>query len=230
MENTTALWHPDIPLAYRNQIVTGDAKILAEAIPDESIDLIFTDPIYQRIDDYAWLAETAARVLKSDGELLTYYGQYYFYKTVIAMGKHINVAWPLTEKKIGGSSWIYAYWLSSEVKPLLWCYKETVTRDKHRIDHQFAKPEGKRRNHKWHKGNAKVARWMHHYSTDGDLIFDPFTGGGTVPAVCKMLGRNYIAFEIDVEVAERARKRVEITQPPLPNCVPEQVAMEFAPR
>ena len=51
-------------------IYTGDARELARAIPDESVDLIFTDPVYQNIDDYRWLAETAARVLKPDSACL----------------------------------------------------------------------------------------------------------------------------------------------------------------
>jgi len=59
-------WHPGMPKEYRNQIVTGDARELAKAIPDESIDLVFTDPVYDRIDDYRWLAETAARVLEPE--------------------------------------------------------------------------------------------------------------------------------------------------------------------
>lgn len=42
----------DIPPEYLNQIVTGDARELAKRIPDESVDLIFTDPIYDCIDDY----------------------------------------------------------------------------------------------------------------------------------------------------------------------------------
>ena len=45
-------------------IYTGDARELAEAIPDESVDLIFTDPVYDRIDDYRWLAES--HVLSGD--------------------------------------------------------------------------------------------------------------------------------------------------------------------
>jgi hypothetical protein len=40
-----------------NGIYCGDARELAKAIPDESVDLIFTDPIYDRIDDYRWLRE-----------------------------------------------------------------------------------------------------------------------------------------------------------------------------
>ena len=43
-------WHPDIPLEYRNQIVTGDARELAKRIPDESIDLIFTSPPFKDED------------------------------------------------------------------------------------------------------------------------------------------------------------------------------------
>ena len=31
-----------------NTIITGDARELAKAIPDESVDLIFTDPVYDR--------------------------------------------------------------------------------------------------------------------------------------------------------------------------------------
>ena len=47
-----------------DRIITGDARELAKAIPDESVDLIFTDPPYPRefLPLYGWLAETAARV------------------------------------------------------------------------------------------------------------------------------------------------------------------------
>lgn len=59
------------------------------------------------------------------------------------------------------------------------------------------------------------------------VVLDPFTGGGTVPAVCKMLGRKYLAFEIMPEVAELARERVRNAQPPLFTLEPEQAIMEF---
>ena len=45
-----------------NGIYCGDARELAQAIPDESVYLVFTDPVYNRVDDYRWLAETGARV------------------------------------------------------------------------------------------------------------------------------------------------------------------------
>ena len=132
----------------------------------------------------------------------------------------------MTEKKIAGSSWIWVYSISSEVKPLLWCIKNPDL-DIHRIDHQFAIPEGKSRNHHWHKGTAKISRWLGHYSRVGAFMLDPFCGGGSMPAACKMLGRRWLAFEIDPDVAERARERVRMTQPPLPGLVVEQTEMEL---
>jgi hypothetical protein len=52
------------------------------------------------------------------------------------------------------------------------------------------------------------------------------SNSGTVPAVCKQLNRQYLAFEIDPVTADLARQRVANTQPPLPIIYPEQ--MEIA--
>lgn len=53
-----------------DEIITGDAREVVKEIPPESIDCIFTDPVYQNIDDYRWLATEALRVLKPKGMLL----------------------------------------------------------------------------------------------------------------------------------------------------------------
>ena len=74
-------------------------------------------------------------------------------------------------------------------------------------------PMGKYANHQWSKNPSAVIKWLS--AIPGEILLDPFTGGGTVPAVCKMLGRNYLAFEIDPATAELARERVRNTQPPL---------------
>ena len=60
-----------------------------------------------------------------------------------------------------------------------------------------------------------------------NVVWDPFTGGGVVPAVCKQLGRRYLAFEIDPKTADMARERVRNTQPPLFVPEPEQPQLEL---
>ena len=76
--------------------------------------------------------------------------------------------------------------------------------------------------HRWGQSVA-WAWWIN--QIDAHVVWDPFIGGGTVPATCKMLGRKWLAFEIDPAVAEQARERVRMTQPPL--FVPEPQQMEL---
>src|ERR687892_1890227 len=68
------------PSSNRIKLLQGDMRKLAydELIPDSSIDLIFTDPLYHReyLPLYVNLAEVADRVLKDGGSLVTYIGQY----------------------------------------------------------------------------------------------------------------------------------------------------------
>ena len=52
-------------------------------------------------------------------------------------------------------------------------------------------------------------------SNEGDLVLDPMCGSGTTALVASRLSRNYIAFEIDPDMAELARERVLSAQPPL---------------
>jgi DNA modification methylase len=66
-------------------ILTGDARELIKAIPDESVDLIFTDPVYQNVNDYRWLAEAAARILKTGGNLIAESGTVYLPDVLSAM-------------------------------------------------------------------------------------------------------------------------------------------------
>ena len=81
-------------------------------------------------------------------------------------------------------------------------------------------------NHGWSKPPLILEYYIKGMSNGNNVLLDPFTGGGTVPAVCKMLGRRWLAFEIDPDVAERARERVRMTQPPLFAPEPEQLGME----
>jgi hypothetical protein len=70
-----------------------------------------------------------------------------------------------------------------------------------------------------------IARYLKAFSRPGALVWEPFAGGGTIPAVCKMHHRNYIAFEIDPATAVAARERVANTQPMHPAFVADQSEM-----
>jgi DNA modification methylase len=210
-----------------NTIVTGDARELAKSIPDESVDLIFTDPVYSNIDDYRWLAETASRVLRPEGHLLAWQNVRYWYDTATQLKEKLfeRYTFVLTRSNACvGTNGTYVLQLWT---PLLWYSKQDkvkpIVKPRDSIDVPMI--SGDSALHQWQKPIKAISYWLKCFSHPGATILDPFTGGGTVPAVCKMLSRNYLAFEIDPETAEKARERVLLTQPPLFVPQPEQLSL-----
>jgi DNA modification methylase len=59
------------------------------------------------------------------------------------------------------------------------------------------------------KPEKLIERLVKASSAEGDLVFDPFCGSGTVPAVCERLSRKYMACESNAEYAKLARERVK---------------------
>ena len=221
-------WHPDMPEEYKNQIVTGEARELAKRIPDESIDLIFTDPVYDRIEDYEWLAKESYRILKDGGSILCFLWSDFMRNVLNALhGNNLIQRGILSlhylnrvidsRNKVGINKWTPCVWFSKgDVKSirsldLISCKA-------------FAKHYGDgKSNHPWSKPPEFFAYYIEAMSCLESVILDPFVGGGTTSVVCKVLSRNYIAFEIDPDTAELARERVLNTQPPLFVMEPEQL-------
>lgn len=209
-----------------NSIITGDARELAKAIPDESVDLIFTDPVYDRIEDYEWLAEMAARVLKDGGNLLCWQGVKWIPQTINILNRNLDYRWTISLSHLNATvgtikGCVYSHWT-----PCFWYSKsKTKPRIRFRDAKDISLVANKKENHQWHKSIEGIYYWTNCITLEDQIIFDPFAGGGTVPAVCKMLNRQYLAFEVDPETADLARQRVANTQPPLPIVWPEQMEM-----
>ena len=208
-----------------NQIYTGDARELAKAIPDESVDLIFTDPPYPKefLPLYGWLAEEAGRILRPGGWLFAYGAGEYLPDHLSRLGKHLNYFWVFVLLHNDGHPRMWHKRLFSGYKPVMVYtkghpklnpWKTTVYIDAK--DKRF---------HKWGQGIILPLKMLEMLTGPDGIIFDPMCGGGTVPAACKMLGRRWLAFEIDPDTAEAARRRVAQTQPPLFVERPEQLTM-----
>jgi len=212
-----------------NGIYCGDARELSKAVPDESIDLIFCDPIYDRIDDYRWLAETAARVLKPDSACLVWCGIGYLPLQIEALSLHLTYRWQFAVMQMDGPkcpSKRFFHKGFNKWHSCLWFEKGVSCPSRHIVDFVISKKESGNK-HKWRKGTGSFRHWINRFVNADATILDPFTGGGTVPAVCKMLGRKYLAFEIEPDTCELARERVRMTQPPLFVPEPEQMGLSL---
>ncbi len=203
-----------------NEIVTGDARVLAECIPDASIDFIFTDPVYDRIDDYAWLAETAARVLKPDRACLVWCSNIGQYAVQPVMREYLRFVLPLNYTKIAKTYAAHHYRTFLWSTPLLWFQKGNFVHEwlidtvvdvmrGNSIVSTLAPPSD---TYKWHKNPEAYISWLKAFTKPGDVIWDPFTGSGSLPVQARRLGRHFIASEIKPDIAEMARARISATE------------------
>jgi DNA modification methylase len=203
---------------YLDTITTGDALELARAIPDESIDLVFCDPPYLKrhieAGVYSWLAQTAARVLKPGGFCLAYVGTEWLATVLSQMQAHLTYFWLCILRYNGSASYVYHKRVVTRYTPIVAFVKGKNAPQAAFLDCAAGSGADKRF-HIWGQDERTASYYIDCFSRPGDLVFDPFCGGGTVPAVCKRIHRHSIAFEIDPEVAERARRRLEVVQPVL---------------
>lgn len=199
-----------------DSIVTGDARALAAELPDACIDLILCDPVYWQIDDYRWLGHLAERVLVPGGALLAQVGEAFWFNAEAAVREASGLV-PLpaiieayyfctSGYRVGATN------ISSGYTPYIFATKGPK---KVSVMNRFF---GKRDKafHAWGDGANFAMQYISTLSGPGGIVLDPFTGGGTVPAAAKTLGRHFIAFEIDAKAAANARGRLANVQPPLP--------------
>lgn len=222
-----------IPAEYRNAILTGDCRELIEAIPDGSIDLVFTDPPYLReyLPLYGWLAQAAVRVLKPGGFCLAMCGGVYLNEIFRMMDAHLTFFWKY-EMVLGGRGCVWrrkngtAQTIITGSKPIL-AYSKGESVPRTSTIGLFTGTGEDKRYHAWGQDEASTRYYIDCFSDRGDVVLDPFCGGGTTPAMCKVLGRDYIAFEVDAKVAEAARVRVREQPMPFPEALSEQFPLPF---
>ena len=214
------MWAEGMPEEYKNSIVTGDHKELAKRLPDNSIDICFTDPPYLKeyVHTYIDLLEYCPRILKPGGSVFVICGQWQVDQIIRAADK--------ADMRFYWCSWLSGFFGTKISrynpnivccgKPILWFYKPWKKQYPRPYKGVFWWDEimssGKEKSHhEWQQSLNWAERGVMLCPADG-VVLEPFTGGGTVPVACKMHGRNFVAFEIDENTAIKARDRVATAQ------------------
>ena len=194
------------------KIIVKDIRLLtADDIASESVDCIITDPPYPKdyIELFDDLGALAARVLKPGGSLVVMTGQLYLPRYLELLSKHLTYHWMLAYTTPGGQAvqvWnqeVNTFW-----KPLLWFVKDQ--RDARWVSDVINTPvnANDKRHHHWGQSEFGVAAMVDKFTNPGDVVLDPFLGGGTTGLVCKERGRKFIGVEIDEVEAKKAIARI----------------------
>ncbi len=188
--------------------LTKDGRGLIEP---GTVDLILTDPPYggETLALHGALGRFAARYLKPGGSLAFMTGQTWLPQVFaeLARVEELSYHWTLAYLTPGGQSpQIWPRCVNTFWKPILW-YTHGKRTGKWLGD--VAKSdENDKRFHGWGQSESGMLDLLLRFSEPGDLVCDPFLGGGTTAMVCAASGRCFVGFDADASAIEVARGRL----------------------
>jgi ParB family chromosome partitioning protein len=189
-------------------------KIDSETIPDNSIDLIFTDPPYgeQYLYIYEDLARLAVRVLKPGGSLVFYSGHIILDEVFNIFSRHkidLKYWWTLAVKHNGAKQRVHTRSVFAEWKPLIWYskgQKPTNILDT-MFDHiESSSPD--KSSHEWAQSQEEPEHIIRYLTVENQIVLDPMMGSGTTGIAALKLNRKFIGIEIDQERFEIGRNKI----------------------
>ena len=176
----------------------GDFREIGSKIPDASVDLIFTDPPYDRkaIELYDGLGEFAARVLRPGGSLIAYVGHIQLPDVLTDLSRHLRYWWTCGCFHAEAKARMTEYGIVAGWKPIVWFVKETRG-DKRTFVTDVVTGAREKSHHDWQQAVSEARYFIDLLTQPADFVVDPFCGGGTTPVACIQSGRKWASFEID---------------------------------
>jgi site-specific DNA-methyltransferase (adenine-specific) len=192
----------------------AQASVQHLPLAENSIDLIFTDPPYPKeyLYTYEWLISEAVRVLKPDGFVIAMAGGYQLNKIFTIFEKSgLEYFYEFIHKVNGTAPYIWPRFVVAKSKSLL-CYGKGKGLPRLKSVLSVFEPSAKSKSKQWHHWGQDVESARYYidcFSKPGDLICDPFIGGGTTAVACELIGRRCISFDIDPAALRTTRSRLE---------------------
>jgi ParB-like chromosome segregation protein Spo0J len=206
----------------------GDFREVTKDIPDNSVDLIFTDPPYdkQSLPLYKDLGKLAQRVLKEGGSLVTYLGQYVLPETISYLLENdigssnikLKYRWIFAIEHTGHSTAYHGSKIFVKWKPLLWFIKgDKISQispcnsyvGNYIYDYIKSTPPDKAL-HEWEQ-STKEAEYLISKLAPGEnigVVLDPMMGSGTTGIAALNLKRRFIGIEKEQEKFLIAEARI----------------------
>ena len=195
-------------------------------IADSSIDLIFTDPPYVKdlIHTYKWLAHEAARVLKPGKFVLAMAGGNHKNKIMRWFDDAgLKYFWDYQLQTLDKACQVWKHapglpntTVTASVKSVI-AYSKGLALPRTATAGLYKSGGGNdKRFHHWGQSIDSHRYYIDCFSHKGDLVLDPFVGGGTTAEACKILERRYICSDIDPIALQTSVTRSAAIGGPLP--------------
>ena len=188
----------------------GDFTKVLDGIPDNSIDLIITDPPYDKesIFLYGELSKLAKRVLKKNCFCIVYSGVMYLSEIMEQMNNNLDYYWiyalvyPDTHTKVMGRNILQGW------KPFL-VYQNGFKKNKELFTDVIDGSGMAKQNHPWEQSMDELTKIIEYFTQPGDTILDPMSGSGSTLIISKKLKRKPLGVEINEDTYDAAKKRIK---------------------
>ena len=205
----------DLHGATRSDVVVGDVADLLAHVAPESVAAVITDPPWADMQAWEDLARVAAVVLKPGGVLVAMAGKHNLADVLDrlragAEGTDLRYAWtmcyvlPRLTNPLPGvrfqSGWYPLLVMSRGRRSSGFCPDRV---DADRLDGKNLKPH-----HPWEKDVAGFKRLVEWFAAPGELVVDPFLGGGTTGVAALQAGRSFFGSDIDPQCVDIAGRRL----------------------
>jgi 16S rRNA G966 N2-methylase RsmD len=200
-----------IPENTTNVIKQGDFRELIKEIPDNSVDLVLTDPPYPKEFLPLWsdLAKESARVLKPSGFLVTYSGSLYIPEVIRKLSEHLEYYYTIALYHKGGTGQNFSVNMWDRFKPIFIYYKQPLKKQETWIENLIESPVPDKTMHEWGQSVEPFVKLLETFSQTNDTILDPFMGAGVVAEACAKTNRNFIGYEIDEKFFNIVKERYD---------------------
>jgi hypothetical protein len=184
-------------------IRVGDFREALADLPDESVDLIYTDPPYTTADlpIYGSLGEFARRVLKPGGSLVCYSPTYNLLAATDQVRQYLNFWTALAVRHAGQASRLNHYRIVTRCKLLLWFVKGRYEGDWLANLIQGEVPD--KQAHDWAQGEGEASYCIERMCPPGGFVVDPMCGSGTTVRAAFLSGRRALGCEIDPDIRSK---------------------------
>ena len=180
-------------------------------LPNESVDLIITDPPYddKHVKHYEMAAKLAAKSLKPGRFFCCYTGKLRLPEVINAIIPHLEYIWTVAvfhgyskEKHLGAP-----YQFAENWRPVL-IFKKSGKASVCKFQQDVVRAEREKDFHDWQQDLKTPLQLIEAYTEPGELVLDPFCGGATTLIAAKRLGRKWLGFDISEESVALSKKRL----------------------
>lgn len=201
-------------------LLQGDFRKRATQIPDRSVNLVMTDPLYAKDALSLWkdLGEFCKAKLKPGGILATYTGMLYLPQVMQALGENLQYVWPASIYHSGGRKLVPAVRILQRYKIVLIYANPPVNIYWKPFCDMITGGQSKE-HHEYEQSVAEALYFIQYLCPKNGVMVDPFMGSGTsiIAGLQSGLGIRCLGIEIDKATFTTAQNRIQQIQDEMTN-------------